>query len=370
MPPAGPFETHPRRPVGQAKTPGEGYPRFMVSSLLLLASVTSVSWAGPTGGDAAAPPGLSTVPVADIVAGPLPPELEGCTAAMGQVGRGISRWAGCGGRTVSVLGSLPLVEVDVEALLRDVPASASAGLGEPVRGEPTAMRHAGQTLSALRLTRVADGVVHPVGVAVAWPGGVQRELAICIDPDGTAWCETVLRALLTPPRREGASPPRETLPMLMEPAPEGAHAPNRLLTPAAAPDHQRLVGCARYAGMKDPAIARMDCTQGRVVAEPLDGAFDLDRARETILPYLLIQGENIRSAGAAQTLMIGGRPVEAAPLVGDGVSGFVIRDPTAPSPRAIGCLDRAPGLGQTPWCAVALESMWGTAAGEPPNRAH
>jgi hypothetical protein len=340
----------------------------MVLPLFLLAHLVPVSWAAPQGADVPPPPGLPSVPVADILAGPLPPELEGCSAAMGQVGRGISRWAGCGARTVSVLGSLPLVEVDVEALLKEVPASASAGLGERVRGEPTAMKHAGHTLSALRLTRVAGGVVYPVGLAVAWPGGVQRELAMCFDPDGTAWCEVVLRALLTPPRAAGAELPQQTRSMLMEPAPEGAHAPNRMLTPAPSPDHQRLVGCQRYVGLKDPAIARMDCTQGRVVAEPLEGTFDLDRARETILPYLLVQGGDLHPAGEVQTLVLGGRSLQAVPLVGDGISGLVIGDPTAPNPRAIGCLDRAPGLGQTPWCTVALESMWGTAAGEPPDR--
>ena len=86
------------------------------------------------------------------------------------------------------------------------------------------------------------------------------------------------------------------------------------------------------------------------------------------MPYLSIEGISLRSGGAVQTLSIGGQLLQAAPVVGEGVTGLVIRDPTAPSPRAIGCLDRAPGLGQTPWCTVAMESMWGTAAGEPPDR--
>lgn len=315
---------------------------------------------------AATPPaGMQPKPIEEVVAAAVPPELADCDAAMALAGRNITRWVGCGERTVSVVGSPAATMVDVERMLPGVPASLTQSLGAEIRGEPTSLAHAGHTLPALRLTRLDGEVRRTAGLAVAWPAGVMREVGMCLADDALDWCQTALRALLTPAGAPDAMPGR-TLSVLMEPAPAGATAPNRMLQPVTAPSGGPMIGCHRYAGVQDTAVGRMDCTQGRVVTEPIAAGTDLSAARAQLLPYLQVDAPNLRAEGQPRTITVGDRELLAAPVVGDGVQGIVVTDPTQPNPRALGCLDRAPGLTQTPWCSVALDSMWGPSAGDAP----
>ena len=338
---------------------------------LLLATVSltpPVLALPPPDGGVALPPGLTPVPVADVLATPSP-ALDGCVAGMAQPGRSITRWVGCGDRTLSVIGSLPQLEIDVVDMLATVPTSLSQSHGRPVQGEPTAMNHAGGATPALRLTTLQDGVRVELGLAVAWEDGVMRELGICLGGADRAWCEAGLGALLTP--RRAATPADrlggQGLTLLLEPAPAEIGGEGRLLRPVAAPDGGPLVGCQRFSGMEDPAVQRLDCTQGRVIVEPVPAGTSATSARERLLPYLATADTPLVPAGTEAPLRIGGRDLRAAPFVGDGVRGVVITDPTSRSPRALGCLDRAPGLSQTPWCTVALQSMWGPGTADGPR---
>lgn len=313
------------------------------------------------------PPGLSPVPVADVLAAPTD-VLDGCVAGMAQPGRNITRWVGCGDRTLSVIGSVPQLEIDVVDMLATVPGSLSHTRGGPVQGEPTAMNHAGGTTPALRLTTVLDGVRVDLGLAVAWEDGVMRELGICLGGD-RAWCEAGLRALLTP-RREASKDDAlggQSMTLLLEPAPAALGGDGHLLRPVGAPGGGALVGCHRFAGMDDPTVQRLDCTQGRVVVEPVPPGTTAADARAHLLPYLSTAETPLAPAGDETALRVGDRDLRAAPFVGDGVRGVVISDPTSSSPRALGCLDRAPGISPTPWCTVALQTMWGPGTADGPR---
>ncbi len=315
---------------------------------------------------AAEPPdGLQPMPIADVVVDAVPPELAGCLAAMTVVNGNVTRWVGCGERILSVVGSPAVMGVDVAGLLDTMPASLSHSFGVTVRGEPTSLTHAGQTLPALRLTRMVGEARVTMGLVAAWPGGEMRELAMCVAEDDPSWCEPAMRALLTPARPGDAAPGR-SMALLMEPAPDGVDAPGRLLQPVDAPSGGALIGCHRYADVEEADAGRMDCTQGRVVVEPVAAGIGPAAAREKLLPYLSVNAPGLRADGEPRALTIGGRSVMAAPIVGDGVRGFVVTDPANPNPRALGCLDRAPGLTRTPWCTVALEAMWGPSAGDAP----
>lgn len=337
-----------------------GYAAPMSPAFLLLLA--------PTAAAADLPDGLTAVPVADVLAVPST-ALEGCTAGMAQRGRTISRWVGCGDRTLSVIGSVPQLEVDVGAMLEGLPASLGQTTGEPVRGDPTAMNHAGGTVPALRLTVVRDGVRTDLGLAVAWEDGVMRELGICLGGADRAWCEEGLRALLTPRRQGAPTDPLggQSMTLLLEPAPTGSGEEGTLLRPIAPPTGGAMVGCQRFAGMDDPTVQRLDCTQGRVVVQPVPAGTDAAAARAALLPYLSTADVPLSADGAPTTVRVGDRDLRAAPFVGEGVRGLVISDPTSPAPRALGCLDRAPGLGQTPWCAVALQNMWGPGTADGPR---
>jgi len=314
------------------------------------------------------PDGLSPVSVADVLAAPAP-FLEDCTAGMAQRGRTVSRWVGCDDRTLSVIGSVPQLEVDVASMLEALPASLSETLGETVRGEPTAMNHAGAPVPALRLTTAREGVRIDLGLAVAWEDGVMRELGICLGGSDRQWCEEGLRALLTPRRAGGASGALggQEMTLLLEPAPQGIGTEGILLRPVPPPDGAAMIGCQRFSGMEDPTVQRLDCTQGRVVVQPVPADTSPKAARQALLPYLSTPETPLTAGGPAAVLRVGPRRLQAAPLVGDGVRGFVVTDPTAPSPRALGCLDRAPGVGATPWCTVALQNMWGPGTAEGPR---
>lgn len=314
------------------------------------------------------PDGLTPVRVADVLASPAP-FLEGCTAGMAQRGRTVSRWVGCGDRTLSVIGSVPQLEVDVASMLEALPTSLGETLGETVRGEPTAMNHAGAPVQALRLTTVQEGVRIDLGLAVAWKEGVMRELGICLGGSDRRWCEDGLRALLTPRRTRGPSDSLggQEMTLVLEPAPEGSSADGILLRPVPPPTGASMIGCQRFSGMDDPGVQRLDCTQGRVVVQPVPTPTDPDAARQALLPYLSTPETPLVADGPAAVLRIGPRDLLAAPIAGDGVRGIVVTDPTAPSPRALGCLDRAPGIGATPWCTVALQNMWGPGTADGPR---
>jgi hypothetical protein len=313
------------------------------------------------------PPGLTSVPVANVLAAPTD-ALDGCVAGMAQPDRNITRWVGCGDRTLSVIGSLPQLEIDVVDMLATVPAGLSQTRGGPVQGEPTAMNHAGGTTPALRLTTLDDGVRVELGLAVAWEDGVMRELGICLGAD-RAWCEAGLRALLTPRRQSSPDDALggQSMTLLMEPAPAALGGEGRLLRPVSPPAGGPLVGCQRYSGMDNPTVQRLDCTQGRVVVEPMPEGTSAAAARARLLPYLSTADTPLTPAGDEKALRVGDRDLRAAPFVGEGVRGVVVTDPTSDSARALGCLDRAPGLSQTPWCTVALQSMWGPGTADGPR---
>lgn len=314
------------------------------------------------------PPGLTPVPVADVLATPTD-ALDGCVAGMAHPGRNITRWVGCGDRTLSVIGSVPQLEIDVVDMLASVPASLSQNRGVLVQGEPTAMNHAGGTTPALRLTIADDDVRAELGLAVAWEEGVMRELGICLGGD-RSWCEAGLRALLTPRRQPSPDDALggQGMTLLMEPAPAALGGEGRLLRPVSAPHGGALVGCQRFTGMEDPTIQRLDCTQGRVVVEPMPTGTSATAARARLLPYLSTADTPLSPAGDETALHVGGQELRAASFVGEGVRGVVVSDPTSANPRALGCLDRAPGLRQTPWCTVALQTMWGPATADGPRR--
>ncbi len=311
------------------------------------------------------PPGLQPIPLQDVLVGPIPKEMAGCTAAMGSVGSTLSRWLGCGERTVTLLGTPPLLGADVVALMGELPQSLSRRQQVPVAASPVQLHHDGRELAAQSLHEGVGGAA--VGLAVAWPDGILQEVGLCLSED-TEWCKTVFSALLSP-AREGAQPDpfvEQKLDLLLEPAPPGSVAAQRILQPVATPEGGRMVGCHRYVGMDDAQVERLDCTQGRLVAEPLPAGFDIERARSHLLPYLSLEGVKMQAAGPPIAQQIAGQPLLVAPIEGGGLRGFVLVDPTSKSPRAVGCLDRAPGIERTPWCAVAVESLWGPAAGDVP----
>ena len=295
--------------------------------------------------------------------------LDDCIAGMAQRGRTISRWVGCEGRTLSVIGSVPQLEIDVSGMLEGVPASLGQTTGEAVQGEPTTVNHAGGSIPALRLTTSREGTPVDLGLAVAWEEGVMRELGICLGSTDRTWCEDALRALLTPRRQVEPVDPLASagMTLLLEPAPAGDGQEGILLRPVEAPSGGPMVGCQRFSGMEDPGIQRLDCTQGRVVVQPVPADTDLTGARSALLPYLSTPDAPLTVGGPTTTIRLGARDLQASPLTGDGIRGIVVTDPTAPAPRALGCLDRAPGIGATPWCTVALQNMWGSASADGPR---
>ncbi|MEC8423119.1 MAG: hypothetical protein VX000_05040 [Myxococcota bacterium] len=322
----------------------------------------------PRSAAAELPAGLIPVAVEDVLATPSD-ALADCTAGMSQRGGSITRWVGCGERTLSVIGNVPELGVDVEGMLAGIPASLQRTGGLAVRGAPTVMEHAGGPIPALRLARNGDDGPSELGLAVAWEDGVMQELGICLAGGDRAWCEAGLGALLTPRRSQDVDTafPGHGMTLLMEAAPDSRGGEGRLLQPVDAPEGAALVGCQRFSGVEDRTVQRLDCTQGRVVVEPMPRRADASSALARILPLLSTPEAPLHAEGPPSTIQLGGEERHAATIMGESIRGVVVQDPDGSPPRALGCLDRAPGFGPVPWCTVALQAMWNTSPLDAPR---
>ena len=141
-------------------------------------------------------------------------------------------------------------------------------------------------------------------------------------------------------------------------------------------------GCTADPDPDAPTVERLRCPEGVIVRAPAptdaSGHFDPATANAALGPLLQLptptaptDRQPLLSEEKPGGISLGGQPARAWPLSLDGRQGWLVEDPTSPHPRAVGCLEAGVNAADRPWCQVALESLWGPAAGPPlPGKDH